>query len=127
MPAPPVPPVEVVPEGVVVVAVLVVGGAVVVVVGVLGVVVLGVVVLGVVTVGVVGVVGVVIWVWQSLAARLLTVVTPCLRLFMSVELTDAGRFSTAFVNPVAAFVTAPQCPEATAAETWSSWLLRLLA
>jgi hypothetical protein len=112
---------------VVVVALLVVGGADVVVLGVLCVVVVGVVVVFVVVVAVVGVVGVVLWAWQFLAASSLTVLTPCLRLLTSAALIDPERFSTAFVNPLAAFAAATHCPEATAVETWSSWPLRLLA
>ena len=69
---------------------------------------------------------VVLW-RQSWAVSCSTVLTPCLRLFTSVELIDAGRLSTALCSPVAALAAAPHCLAASAEETWSSWPFRLLA
>jgi hypothetical protein len=109
--------------------VLVVGGGVV---GVVLVVVVVVVVLGAVVVVVVEevvdveVVGVVAC-RQSCCASWLTVDAPWLRLLRSVGLSVEGRFPTEFTNCAAALEAAPQFPELTAEETWSSWLLRLLA
>jgi hypothetical protein len=96
---------------------VVVVGVVVVVVGVVVVVVVGVVV--VVAVLLVGVVVLVVW-WQSLAASVLTVDAPWLRLARSVLLTVPGRLLTALLNACEAFEAAPQLPEPTAAPTWSS-------
>jgi hypothetical protein len=89
---------------VVVVLLLVVVLGVVVVLCVLVVLVVEVLVVGVV--GVVVVVVVVVWLWQSVVARSPTVLAPCLRLLASVELIDAGRFSTALRNPAAALAAA---------------------
>jgi hypothetical protein len=77
---------------------------------------------------VLGVLVVVVVLWrQSWAVSCSTVLTPCLRLFTSVELIDAGRLSTALCSPVAALAAAPHCLAASADETWSSWPFRLLA
>jgi hypothetical protein len=122
----------------------VVGVAGVVCVGVVGVVwvgVVGVVWVGVdvvVCVGVEGVVSVVVagvvsvWVavlvvWQCWRASCPTVDAPWLRLLRSVALTELGRFATALDSSLVALETVSQLPDASAVETWSSWLLRLLA
>jgi hypothetical protein len=123
--------VGVVPEGVLVVAGVVVvfvgvDGVVVVFVGVDGVVFVGVD--GVVAVDVVGVVfvlGPVLRVWHCARASCPMVETPWVRLLRSVELTEGGRFTTAFASPLVAFETSPQFPWAIAEETASSWLLRV--
>jgi hypothetical protein len=111
-----------------VVVLLLVLGAVLVVVeeGVvveLGVVVLLVVDRGVVVVGCVVELALVLW--QSRAARLPRVLTPCRRLARSVGLSAPGRLLTAFPRPITALDAAPQLPELTAEETASSWLFRL--
>ena len=119
--APPVPgPLLVLPAPPCVVAgeVCVAGGAV----GVLEVVDVAVVWVGelvVVEVLVVGVVFVVVW-WQSLLASWATVLAPCLRLLVSVWLTDAGRLATALLNESIALDAASHCPELIAAAAWSS-------
>jgi hypothetical protein len=58
--------------------------------------------------------------WQSCAASCCTVEAPCLRLFVSVGLTEAGRLITALLNVVTASAAALHCPELTAFATWSS-------
>jgi hypothetical protein len=128
VPPTPTPPlgVEVVPGvvgfvagGVVFVGVLVVG--VLVVVGVE--VVVGV---DVAVVGVVGVVRVRVVLVQSLAASSATVLAPWLRFCESVVLIVEGRLVTALVSAADALLAAPHWWWATAEETESSWLVRLL-
>jgi hypothetical protein len=132
--------VEVVPGGVGVVAdELVAGGGLVVVLVCVGVLVVVLVLVGVlvveleleVVVGVVVVDDVVVGVgvvWrQSRPASAETVCTPCARFARSVGLTVAGRRWTSLARPTIAFEALSQFFWATAAEIWSSSLLRLLA
>lgn len=100
--------------GVLVVGVLVVVG-VEVVVGV-----------DVAVVGVVGVVRVRVVLVQSLAASSATVLAPWLRFCESVVLIVEGRLVTALVSAADALLAAPHWWWATAEETESSWLVRLL-
>jgi hypothetical protein len=106
--------VVVVVVGVLVVVVVVVVGVVVVVVGVLVVVV--VVLLEVVLLDV----ALVVWFWQSFAARSATVDAPCSRFLVSVALTDPGRLLTSALNALMALVAASHWPASIAEETRSS-------
>jgi hypothetical protein len=113
----------------------VVAGVVVVLVGVVGVVFVLVGVVGVVfvcvSVVVVSVVGVVfvcvVGVGCTFAhcrrASWAIVDTPWVRLFRSVELIDAGRFTTSSASRLVALETSPQFLLASAEDTESSWLL----
>jgi hypothetical protein len=49
--------------------------------------------------------------------------TPWVRLFRSVELIDAGRFTTSSASRLVALETSPQFLLASAEDTESSWLL----
>jgi hypothetical protein len=79
------------------------------------------------TVGVDGVViaGVLAW-WQSFRASSETVEAPWIRLLRRVTLTEGGRPFTASLSPDDALAAPAQLPEASAAETWLSWLERVL-
>jgi len=113
---------EVVPEAVLEVAVLLVlvGVDVLVLVGVEVVLLELDVVVGVeleVDVDVLDLVVVVVVLWvvrQSCAASTLTVDAPCLRLFVSVGLTDGGKSTTALLNVVTASAAGPHWPLLTA-------------
>jgi hypothetical protein len=113
----------------------VVAGVVVVLVGVVGVVFVLVGVVGVVfvcvSVVVVSVVGVVFvcvvgdgcTFAHCRRASWAIVDTPWVRLFRSVELIDAGRFTTSSASRLVALETSPQFLLASAEDTESSWLL----
>ena len=58
-------------------------------------------------------------------ARTPTVLAPWRRFVRSVRLTPEGRFVTSSANDTTARVAAAHCPDSTADETESSWLLRL--
>lgn len=118
-----VPGVVVLVAGVVVVVLVDVGVVVVVEVDVLvlvdGVVVVVVVVDDELVLGTVEVVS------HSRWARTPTVLAPWRRFVRSVRLTPEGRFVTSSANDTTARVAAEHCPDSTAEETESSWLLRL--
>jgi hypothetical protein len=63
----------------------------------------------------------VVVVWQSWTDSWPTVATPCLRLAASAGFTDEGRLSIALLSAVTALAAAPQLPEPTADDSWSSW------
>ena len=84
------------------------------------------VVVVVVAVVVVGVVGVVVALRQSRVASWASFVASWVRLSRSVALSE-GKLDTLLLNELTALIAPLQLPEATAEETWSSWLLSVLA
>lgn len=62
---------------------------------------------------------------QSRWARTPTVLAPWRRFVRSTGLTEEGRFVTWSANDTTARVADTHCPESTAEETESSWVLRL--